>query len=349
MTTRDELAARWRLFAERECQGYSPLYESISNSVATSDELLDRVLSRSRHTRQPNMLLAAVHDLVLQGRAPELAVDYAGPARADAGARFVAIALERWSELVPVLESRRTQTNEIGRVGVLAPALAAVTDPSAEAPTLIDVGTSAGLTLALPHCLIDYGPRGTIGPTDSPVRVNCDILKGEPPLRPTPVARRIGLDRRPLDPTDEADARWLAACTWPDTGRLERTRHALALAARHPSELRTGDAVADLPALLGEVTGPVVVTTTWALAYLPKDARRAFADVLARASETRPITWISCEAPGVVAGLLQLDAPDVDGISASVVGAVTFEHGVRAGGETLAHAHPHGRWLWWHG
>lgn len=348
--TRDELIAWWHWFSESECQGYSPLYESICDAVAESGDVLDRILELSNHTRQPNMLLAAVHDLVLQGGAPELAPHYDGTARPDGGAQFVTTVREHWDALVPVLEARRTQTNEIGRVGILAPALAHVAAESGRPapPTLIDVGTSAGLTLTLPRVRIDYGDRGTLGPAGSPVQVSCDVLAGEPPIVETAIARRIGLDRRPLDPTDADDARWLAACTWPDTGRLDRTRRALALAAAYPSELRTGDAVADLPALLAEVDGPMVVTTTWALAYLPDHARLAFADVLASASTTRPVTWISCEAPGVVAGLPHVEPPDVDGISASVLGAITFAGGDRRA-ETLGHAHPHGRWLWWHG
>ncbi len=346
--TRDELVAWWKWFSERECRGYSPLYESISNAVAAADDLHDRLLAEPNHVRQPNMLLATMHDLVLRGAAPELATLYDGtaPPGADAGSLFIDVALRRWEELVPVLEARRTQTNEVGRVGVLAPALATLV--THEPTTLIDVGTSAGLTLTLPHCLIDYGERGTLGPADSPVHVECEILRGDPPIRPTAITRRIGLDRRPLDPNDPDDARWLLACTWPDTGRLERTRLALDLAAAHPCELRTGDAVTDLPALLAEIDGPIVVTTTWALAYLPDHARAAFVDVLAAGSVDRPVSWVSVEAPTVVEGLPEIDSPAVEGISASVVGATLFRGGEVTERHTLGHAHAHGRWIWWH-
>ncbi len=348
VVTRKELVAGWTWFAERECREYSPLYEAISTAVAASTELHERLLACSNHVRQPNMLLAAMHDLVLRGEEPDLGAHYDGaaPTVAGTGRLFVETALRRWEDLIPVLEARRTQTNEVGRIAVLAPALATVT--SDEPVTLIDVGTSAGLTLTLPHCRIDFGDRGVLGPPDSPVRVECAVLGGNPPVRPTMARRRIGLDRRPLDPNDPDDARWLLACTWPDTGRLERTRAALALAAAHPSELRTGDAVTDLPALLTEIDGPIVVTTTWALAYLPKDARAAFVDVLAAGSADRRVSWVSCEAPGVVNGLPQIDPPDVAGTSASVVGATTFRNGNIVERTTLGHAHPHGRWLWWH-
>lgn len=256
------------------------------------------------------------------------------------------VTTEAWDELVPVLEVRHTQTNEIGRVALLAPALAALA--LADPPTIVDVGTSAGLTLTVDRCLIDYGPMGRLGPLGSPVRVSCEVLHGDPPIRPTPIARWIGIDRRPLDPTDPEDARWLVACTWPDTGRLDRTRAAVVLAAADPSELRAGDAVADMPALLDEIAGPVIVTTTWALAYLSEDCRAAFSDVLAAASRDRSLSWISGEGAGVVEALPFVEPPDVEGATASVLGTIHYEDGRVAGAQVLAHVHPHGHWLWWH-
>ena len=344
--TRDELASWWRSFGETECRGYSPLYDAICAAVADADAVLDRLIDLPDHALQPNMLLAGVHDLVLRGDAPRLAQCYDEADVAGAPAAFLDVVQDSWDRLVPLLEARRTQTNEIGRVAVLAPALAAVA--GAQAPTVVDVGTSAGLTLTLERCHIDYGSSGRLGPPDSPVRVVCEVLHGDPPIRPTPVARRIGLDRRPLDPTDRADARWLLACTWPDTGRLERTRAAVELAAAHPPELRTGDAVADLPALLAELDGPLVVTTTWVLAYLSPQRRGEFLDVLAAASVDRPVSWIGAEAPGVVVALPPVEPPEVDGASASVLGAISAVGGTIADARVLAHAHPHGRWLWWH-
>lgn len=343
--TRDDLAAWWQWFSENECRGYSALYEQVCNVVATRDDVLERLLSLPGHAQQPNMLLAAVHDLVLRGDAPALAARYRGSRPDDVGQLFVDVVIEAWDELVPILEARRTQTNEIGRVALLAPAFAAL---ALDAPaTVVDVGTSAGLTLILDRCLIDYGPHGRLGPPDSPVRVACEMLHGDPPIRPTRVARRIGLDRRPLDPTDPDDARWLLACTWPDTGRLDRTRAAVELAAAHPSELRTGDAVADLPALLSEIDGPVIVTTTWALAYLSNERRTAFSDVLAAASGGRPVVWISGEGAGVVDALPLVEPPDVEGAAASVLGAIRYNDGHIAAAEMLAHVHPHGHWIWW--
>ena len=83
--TRDELAAWWQWFGESECRGYSPLYERICATVTNTDEILDRLLSLPGHAQQPNMLLAAGHDLALRGGAPALADRYHGALRDDVG------------------------------------------------------------------------------------------------------------------------------------------------------------------------------------------------------------------------------------------------------------------------
>lgn len=342
----DELADLWRSFGANECRGYSPLYERITDAVAASRPVLEFLLTLPAHALQPNLLLAGVHDRVLRGEEPDLAACFERGDTVTVGSVFVDAVLRSREALRPVLTTRRTQTNEIGRVALLAPALASI--DAQQSLTLVDVGTSAGLTLSLEHCRIDFGEHGALGPVDSPVHVVCAVLHGSPPIASTPIARRIGLDANPLDPTDPDDFRWLLACTWPDTGRTERTRAALTLAAQHPAELRTGEAVDDLPDLLAEVAGPVVVTTTWVAAYLTPAQRHAFGRALAAASVDRPVWWVSAEAPGVVEALPRIGPPDVDGASASVLGLIQYARGAETSARVLAHTHPHGLWIWWY-
>ena len=75
---REQLGRRWEVFAEQECRGYSPLYESICRSVAVDEDLLALVESGPRSARQPNVLLASVHYLLLGGVDHPLADVYAG-------------------------------------------------------------------------------------------------------------------------------------------------------------------------------------------------------------------------------------------------------------------------------
>jgi hypothetical protein len=275
-----------------------------------------------------------------------LSVLYSDNQVGGVGVAFVEAVLKSQERLWPILASRFTQTNEIGRVAIIAPALAAI--PNRDNVTLIDVGTSAGLTLRLDDCFIDYGSHGSLGSQDSTVRVKSEVLSGNPPRQSISIGRRIGIDRNILNPADEDDARWLLACVWPDTGRFDRTRAALELAASRPSELIEGDALEMLSAVLSSVQGPIVVTTTWVVAYMDIEYRARLSAELMAASHERDIYWISAEAPGVVSHLPEVELPQVEGPVPSVVGLVTLTKGEIADARVLAHAHSHGSWIWWY-
>ncbi|MFM9166104.1 MAG: DUF2332 family protein, partial [Candidatus Limnocylindrus sp.] len=315
-------------------------------ACANSEDVMELVSSLPSHAHQPNLLLAAMHERVLLGLEPELSALYADNQVGGVGAVFVEALLKSREQLQPILSTRFTQTNEIGRVAIIAPALAAI--PNRDNFTLIDVGTSAGLTLRLDDCFIDYGSHGSLGPHDSEVRVKSEVLSGHPPCRSIPIGRRMGIDRNILNPADEGDARWLLACVWPDTGRLDRTRAALKLAASRPSELIEGDGLETLSDVLSSLQGPIVVTTTWVVAYMDTKYRARLSAELMAASQERDIYWISAEAPGVVSHLPEVLPPQVEGPLPSVIGSVTFTKGEIAETRVLAHAHSHGSWIWWY-
>ena len=341
-----DLAALWLTFSENECRGYSPLYEKITRAVANSGEVLEFLKISPSDKLHPNLLLAAVHDRVLRGLEPELFDIYYNNSTQDVGEAFVSCVMNSMEDLAPILATRLVQTNEIGRVSSLVPALSSL--QLQEEATLVDVGTSAGLTLTRDRCFIDYGAYGTYGPQDSPVRIGCDVLYGEPPLLRAPIKKQIGFDRNPIDTRNPDDYRWMQACVWPDTGRTERTNAALDSASQLDVQFVKGDAIADLPNLLKQIDGPLVVTTTWALVYAPMNTWELFGQHLAEASRQRPVYWISAEAEGVVVSLPHVPMPSVEGPPGTVIGSVTYENGSVSSARVLAHAHSHGKWLWWY-
>jgi hypothetical protein len=355
------LARWWSDFARTECRGYSTLYERICEAVAASPEVLALALEAPAAGRQPNVLLAAAHDLVLRGvdhplagwyqrAASDVALD--GAELDAAAAAFVDLVLQQRDEVATLLATRRTNTNECGRSAVLAPALrwAATRLGAEDGIALLDGGTSAGLNLRLDQYLLDYGDAGRTGPADAAVHVRCAV-EGPAPIAAAvvPLLGRVGLDRSPVDLADEDRARWLVACVWPDTGRLDRTRAAIAVARAHPVEVVEGDLVDGLPAALARLPRavPVVVTTTWVLAYLRPEHRLRFVGALAAASELVPIVWVSAEGPGVVPGVIGTSVadPDVDG--SSVVGGWRFGGGRAEEAVVLGRCHPHGATLRW--
>ena len=341
----------WTYFANVECGGYSPLYHRIALAVAASDDVLELVAEAPPTGHQPNVLLGAVHYLVLGGLDHPLASVYAGDSDADPGPLFVDLCLAHRREIVELLSTRHTNTNEVGRAAVIGPALTTAAARLGAPIGLVDVGCSAGLNLFCDNYRLDYGTAGSTGPADAPVRISCEVLGGNLPVATMlpPIAARVGLDRAPVDVRDEDAARWLLACVWPDTGRRTRTRRALAEARRHPPRLIAGDAVDSVAEVILGLPADVVpvVTTTWVLAYLPAPLRVAFRKVLAAASTTRPIAWISAEGPGVVDLFADVGAcSDAQGTEASVLGIAVFDDGA-VESEFLAFVHPHGNWIDW--
>jgi hypothetical protein len=345
-----DLGRIWEWFADTSCKGYSPLYDRICRVVADDDDVLALALETPAAAHQPNVLLGVVHYLLLGSLDHPLAAVYAGESNADPGPLFHDLCLTHRTEVLELMETRRTQTNECGRSAVIGPALTWVARNVGAPLALLDVGASAGLNLGCDRYLLDYGTAGTTGPADAEVRIDCKVLGGDPPIaaRLPEIAARYGLDRSPIDLTDEHDARWLLACIWPDTGRLERTAAAIRDAQRHPPTIRQGDMVDDLPAVLAELPRDALacVTTTWALAYLQRDGREQFAAELAKAGRDRPVVWISGEGPGVVTAFADHTPPQVDDIESSVLGAIEFD-GDATRTALLAYVHPHGATIDW--
>ena len=346
-----ELARLWTYFADTSCGEYSPLYDRICRAVASDDDVLRLVGEAPPEGRLPNVLLAAVHFLLLSGLDHPLAAVYAGESAADPGPLFVDVCLTQRGRVLDLLSTRHTNTNEVGRSALLGPALSYVAAELGEPLGLIDVGCSAGLNLLCDRYLLDYGAAGVTGPRDARVRISCDAAGGRPPIAPTlpPIGARVGLDLDPVDAGDPDEERWLLACVWPGTGRLTRTRLALEEVRRAPPDLVRGDAVeavTDIVLGLADEVVPVV-TTTWALAFMTQETRVAFREVLATASRKRSIAWISAEGPGVVDRFGDVATPsDPQGMTPSVLGLVVFRNG-ELEATLLGLVHPHGAWIDW--
>lgn len=346
--TVDELGAIWDDFARTQCAAYSPIYERICAGVARDLEILDLVREAPPEAHVPNVLLATVRFLLLGGTDHPLASIYAGRRDDDPFPEFRDFVLAHRERVLTVLEHRRTQTNEIGRCAVLAPALAEVQRRTLRPLALLDVGASAGLNLRLDAYRLDYGSLA-IGPEGAPT-VTCTVHGSRPPVLGVELdlAWRLGLDRSPVDVTSGDERRWLEACVWPDQPeRAARLRDALDLATADPPALVTGDAVDDLhAAAAGAPKGAeLVVVTSWAAAYLDRARRRAFVQAIADLGRTTH--WVAGEGVGTVLDLEPGEPPDHPGIAPNVLSLQRFEDATPHPPELLAWVHPHGAWLDW--
>lgn len=350
-----ELAHRFRESA-RGAGRRAPLYRRYGEAIADDPEIGRLLLHAPVDQRMPVLLYACVHWILLREPEhdlrrwyPNLAAPHPGPG-GDPYPAFREFCLRHRDRLAELLATRSTQTNEIGRCALLVPMLAEIA--RREGPLAhLDVGASAGLNLLLDRYRYEYGnddgERRRVGP-ESSVAITCGTRGAVPvPATLPAVVDRIGLDRDPIDPTDEAAADWLRACVWPDQAdRFARLDAALTLAAADPPDVVRGDAVADLATVAARLDpdAHLVVTDSWVLNYLDAGKRRAFVDALEQLASTRDLTWCAVESPTLTAELPWPPAvpePDLTHLL-----RVDWRDDRRSVTH-LATAHPHGYWLHW--
>ncbi|MBV9195961.1 MAG: DUF2332 domain-containing protein [Solirubrobacterales bacterium] len=329
MGTAPTLAPVYRHFGEVDAAETSPLYERVAVALSESDEALRAIAGAPARKRHPTVILAALHDLALAGRAPALAAAYAA-ADGDAAAGAAIDTLVRMTDAVVAIAVRRPMPrSETGRCAVLYPAIAeAARRVGANAVGLIDVGCSAGLNLNVDRVGITYSDGQSLGDPSSPVQQSCSVVGGRPiPPRAMPeVVARAGVDRDPFDVTDADDARWLRACLWPDQPeRIAALEAEMALAAAAPPLLLQGDAVELLPDAFARVPADAlpVVSTTWALSRFPLERRLRFLHRLDEAAARRAVAWVSAEGVGVAPAIPTLGDRRASGHS--IVGLAVFE------------------------
>ena len=344
------IAQVYRHFGEVDAAGTSPLYERVAVALSESDEALRAIEAAPARKRHPKVILAALHDLALAGRAPALAAAYAA-ADGDAAAGAAIDTLLRMTDsVVAIAVRRRTRPNETGRCAVLYPAIAeAARRAGANAVGLIDVGCSAGLNLNVDRVGITYSNGQTLGDPSSPVQMSSSIVGDRPiPARAMPeVVARVGVDLDPVDVTDADDARWLRACLWPDQPeRATRLEAELPLAATAPPLLLRGDAVEMLPDAFAQVPADAmpVVTTTWTLSRFPLESRLRFLHRLGDAAVGRAVAWVSVEGVGVAPAIPTFGDRRASGHS--IIGLAVFDQSaLRA--EAIGRCWSRGRLLAW--
>jgi hypothetical protein len=347
---RRTLAEVYRRFGDVEASGTSPLHARIAVALSESDEALRAIESAPARKRHPAVVLAALHDLALAGRAPRLAAAYALADHDAAAAAAVDTVAGMTSAVVAVAVRRPVRAHEAGRHTVLHPAVAeAAHRVGAVAVGLVDVGCSAGLSLVVDRVGIDYGRGVAVGDASSPVQVAASVVgdRAVPGRTLPPVVARVGVDLDPVDVTDPEEARWLRACLQPDQPEQMALLDAeMALAASDPPQLVRGDVLEVLPDALARVPRDAlpVVTTTWTLSHLPLERRLRFLHRLDEAAAGRTVAWVSVEGVGVAPAVPTMGDRHASGHS--IIGLAALEH-ARLRAEAVGRCWSQGRVLSW--
>ncbi len=281
--------------------------------------------------------LGALHRIVLEGRAPDLAAFYpsvGGNDTGDPGPVFLETVRQHRDEVSGRIDDG-VQTNEVGRAAVLVGGYASVARRTGLPLRVLEVGASAGLNLRWDHFAYDTG-RVVAGDPDSPVRFE-RVWEGEPPELPRTfdVAERAGCDRNPLDATTPDGRLTLMRYVWPDQlDRFARLDAAIEVARRVPAVVDEADAADWVAERLADPTPSLatVVVHSIVLQYLSHAARQRFREAVrsagARATAGAPLAWLRMEPGG----------------DRAEVRLTTWPGG---GERVVATAGYHGRPVWW--
>lgn len=318
------------------------LGDRLDRTSETGRRILDwRGEPSSRGDAVALRLCGALHALVLTGSDQALAVVYPPHHHAiaeDTLWQAVAAAIARHDASIVERLAFAPQTNEVRRSAALMPALMALTRRFEMPLVLSEVGASAGLNLLMDAFRFTLGETHA-GPAESGVHIAPEWRGAPVAAAEITVGERRGCDLNPLDARAPEDRLRLTSYLWADQAeRIERTKAAFAIAARHPTLVDRMDAVDWLRDRLAEPRpGTVhVVYHTIAWQYLPAHAQAEGNALIAasgaKASAAAPLVRIQMEADdkGPGAAILMQTWP---GDGERLVGRADF----------------HGRWIDWYG
>jgi len=340
----EKAAESFRYYASTVYPGRSPLYVNLAMRVAEDPEILTRAARAWEKDALPNLFFSAVHFLLLKGEHHQLAAFYPSLNNNSkhydlAYPYFRSFVLEHKDEIDRIITTRFVQTNEVGRCAILVPSFELVARQAKNRPlALVEIGSSAGLTLLWDRYHYQYNKTLQCGDPNSPVQVEC-LLRGEkrPPVpnRFPEIASRLGIDLNPVDINDPENVQWLRALVWPEH---QKRAHQLELAirvARHaPPQIVRGDALELLPSLIKLVRddSQLCIFHSFTLSLANGKPRERLELILAKASEKRHLFHISLEWPKKSETPLLSLASLSNGESTEKV---------------LARCNAHGEWLEW--
>src|SRR5215469_14959493 len=268
----DEIVARRLLKQAEWCERLgSTLYSTLLHKAAEDVRgggVCCAVL-HDHHDDPPDSALAlrflgAVHRLVLQGNAPELAACYpsaGGDSNCDdIWPRFRAV-VQHHEVVLRKLVYRPVQTNEVGRCAPLLGGFLEVARQTGLPLRLLEVGAAGGLILRWDQYRYEAGHE-VWGDPHSPVRIAGVFGIEHPPFDVrVKIAERRGCDASPIDPCTDEGQLTLESYVWPD--QVERFRQlaaAIEAGRRVPARVDQANAADWIEAMLAEgVSGVVTV------------------------------------------------------------------------------------------
>ncbi|TFE23066.1 DUF2332 domain-containing protein [Cohnella luojiensis] len=297
---RNVLSERFRVFAERECKDSSSLYGQLAGNIANDPKLLKLAAYSRPGQPVPNLLLGAVHYLLLGGIEHELAEYYASivgePRPSSAAINYFRDFCKQYeNEIIRILENKLVQTNEVRRCSYLYPSFCYIHKISQKPLALIEIGTSAGLQLLWDKYSYSYKSNKKYGNEQSALEITAEIRGDNIPFlleHSPPVTSRIGVDLHINDLNDPEDFLWLKALIWPEhKERISYFEKAALCLEKQPLELVEEDGVSLLPNIASKITkdSTICVFHTHVANQIPHEAKIKLSEHIQNLGEERDV------------------------------------------------------------
>ncbi len=330
-------------FANVECKNVSPLYYDLSLKTAKDDQLVSIAAHCKYGQPLPNLFFASVQSLLYKEPNQELAQYYPSITQNHKSglpfALFKEFCLDHQQEIIELEQNNIVQTNALNRTAYLLPIFSHLFDN--EEINIIDIGTSAGLTLNMDKYEYHYNDQYHFG--NSLVKIKSEIKSGSIPLfnRMVKIKNRIGIDQNPLDVNNIENAHWLKSLIWADqVERLEKIENAINLAREENINFIKASQLFEFEEIIleQEKNIPLIVYHTHALYQFSKEERNNFWKLMDKIGKERDFTYLATEGSRV----FKKDY-SIKGI---LVEVTQYKKG-KKNTQLMAHTNGHANWIKW--
>jgi len=295
----------------------SPLYAHLLSRCAGAyegpgalRELLQPHENDDAATILPLRFMGAIHRLVLEERAPELAKFYpsvGGIVELTRAWEAFRETVRLHKDAISLLIERPVQTNEVGRSGSLLAGFGLIAKRTGLPLRLLEIGTSAGLNLLWDQYRYEWS-GGSWGNPLSPVRLENVFIDGVLSLPATiPVIDRAGCDPSPVDITSASGCLTLHSYIWADqVDRVRRLSAAIKVARAVPCVIEKMHGAEWLEGCLRNPCGgaATVIFQSAVWQYIVESEKQRIITIIEeagkRASEMSPLAWLRMEGDNKV-------------------------------------------------
>jgi hypothetical protein len=341
----EKISERFLAFAEFECKGNSTLYYQLSNQIAEDSEILAMASATRIGQPIPNIFLAAVHFLLLKNNEQALATFYPSISKQKTSEipfqLFKNFCLDNEKDIVDIIATKIVQTNVINRCSYLMPIFSKIMNDENRPTTIIDIGTSAGLTLNFDKYEYWYNDKKIFG--NSKVVNSSKIISAEIPTI-YPIKQKIskiGIDQNIIDTTNKDELLWLQSLIWPD--QLDRFGYMEeALKLEHLNEINfcKGQSIKEFEEIILNVDKDqaLIIYATHTLYQFSQAHKDEFYSMIERIGKERDLYFLSVE--GIKSLLEKYNSTE------TVIALTTYKNKEKM--ETfIAETNGHGNWINW--